>query len=170
MSLSTISQTIREFYLKYNYTESSSLLVHSPFARHVQFALRMVIAFLLGGFLAYGTPLKNQLAQNYMIPTMSILCLQETFGLTLSNSIQITFVIVPLSIFLFAIQKIGLSYHQYVAGELLLLISTLYVSYKCAKVNILLNRREDSHFIKFTVHFEVAIPCHKLNGVMKTPS
>jgi hypothetical protein len=136
MSVSTISQTIRHFYFNYHHFEPSSSCIHSSFTRSVQFAFRTVIAFLVGGFLAYGTPLSNQLDQQYLIPTLSILCVQETFGLTLSACYQMVLVLTPLSIFLFIIQKIGLGYQDYLAAELLLLILSVFIAYKCSQVNI----------------------------------
>lgn len=138
MSVPTICRSTRHFYLNYHHVESSSLYLHSVFMRRLQFALRLVATFLIGGFLGYATPLRNQLAQLYMIPNIGILAIQETFGSTFSNSLQITFIIVPLSIFLFIVQKIGLSYHNYVAGELLMLLASFYISYQCQKVTILL--------------------------------
>ena len=129
-----ICRSTRHFYLNYQHVESSSLYLHSAFTRHLQFALRLVITFLIGGFLAYGTPLRNQLVQLYMIPNIGVLTIQETFGCTLSNNLQIIFIIVPVSIFLFIVQKIGLSYHNYVAGEFLMLITSFYISLQCQKV------------------------------------
>jgi hypothetical protein len=137
MSASTICQSTRHFYLNYHYVESSSLYLRSAFARQLKFAFRLVITFLICGFLGYATPLNNQLVQLYMIPNIGVLTIQETFGCTLSNSLQITLIIVPMSIFLFIIQKIGLSYHNYVAGELLMLITSFYISYQCQKVKII---------------------------------
>jgi hypothetical protein len=96
----------------------------------------MTISFLVGGFLAYGTSLNNSSGLQYLIPVMCILSIQETFGLTLSSAYSMITVIVPLSIFLFIIQKIGLGYQDYLAAELLLLISSLLVGYKCSQVNI----------------------------------
>ena len=134
MTLSTIYRPIRRFYFNYHHVESSSLYIHSAFTRRLQFALRLVITFLIGGFLGYATPLRNQLGQVYMIPNLGVLCIQETFGFTLSSTLHVAFVILPLSIFLFVIQKIGLSYQNYVAGELLLLFSSFCISYKSQKV------------------------------------
>ena len=159
MFFSGVSRTANEFYSIYHVKESSSLWVHSPFARRVQFGLRMVIAFVLGCVLAYGTPLSDQLAQEFMIPNMSILCVQETFGLTLSNSVHITLVIVPLSIFLFVVQKIGLSYHRYWAGELLLLVSTLIIAYGCPKVIRSRSLAREDHSIVRRCQSEGSVCC-----------
>jgi hypothetical protein len=134
MSLSTICRSTCRFYFNYHFIESSSLYIHSAFIRRLQFALRLVITFLIGSFLSYATPLRNQLGQIYMIPNLGVLCIQETFGFTLSTTLHVTFVIIPLSIFLFIIQKIGLSYQNYLAGEFLMLLSSFYISYKCRKV------------------------------------
>jgi hypothetical protein len=135
MSLSTIYHSSLRFYFNYHHVESSSLYLHSAFVRRLQFALRLVVTFLIAGFIGYATPLRHQLSQVYMIPNLGVLCIQETFGCTLSTTLQVTFVIVPLSIFLFIVQKIGLSYQHFLAGELLMLCSSFYISYKCPKVN-----------------------------------
>jgi len=135
MPISKICRSTRRFYLNYHNVESSSLYFHSTFTRHLQFSLRLVATFLIGGFLGYATPLSSQLTQLYMIPNIGVSIIQETFGYTLSNSLQIIFAIIPLSIFLYIVQKIGLSYHNYVAGEFLMLISSFYISYQCREVN-----------------------------------
>jgi hypothetical protein len=121
MSLSTICRSTRQFYFNYHHVESSSLYLHSAFTRRLQFALRLVMTFLIGSFIGYATPLHNQLEQIYMIPNLGVLCIQETVGFTLSTILHVIFIIVPLSIFLFIIQKIGLSYQNYLIGELLML-------------------------------------------------
>ncbi|UJR18462.1 hypothetical protein I4U23_005367 [Adineta vaga] len=106
--------TIFHIYFNYNYDVLSFRWIHSSFTRHLQFAFRMLVAFLIGGFITYASELQNHLTLKFMIPNMSILCIQETFGLTLSTNIRITLIIVPLSIFFFILQKIGLGYHNYI--------------------------------------------------------
>ena len=134
MSLGNICRSIRHFYFNYHHGQSSSLYLHSAFTRRLQFGLRLVLTFLIGGFLGYATPLHSKLSLVYLLPNFSILCIRETFGDTLSNVLHVTSVIVPLAIFLFIVQKIGLSYHNYLAGELLLLLSSFCISYKCPKL------------------------------------
>jgi len=139
MSISNIFRIVRHFYFNYHYYDLPPTLTSSGFTRRIQFALRMTISFLVGGFIAYGTPLNNHLGLQlqYLIPVMSILSIQETFGMTLSATYPILTVITPLSIFLYVVQKIGLGYHDYLAGELLLLVSSLFVAYRCTQVKIL---------------------------------
>ncbi|CAF3606759.1 unnamed protein product [Rotaria sordida] len=134
MSISTFFQTLCHFYFNYHYNNSSSKLTPSAFSRRIQFAIRMTISFLIGGFLAYATPLNNQLTTQYLIPVICIITIQETFGMTLSAGYQMLTAITPLSIFLFIVQKIGLGYKDYLAAELTLLISSLLVAYKCSQV------------------------------------
>jgi len=136
MPVSTIFQKFCHFYFNYHQYDLSSTLTSSALSRRMKFALQTTISFLFGGFLAYGTPLNNQIGLQYLIPVMSMLCIQETFGMTLFASYQMLTVITPLSIFLFIVQKIGLGYQDYLAAELLLLISSLFVGYKCPQVNI----------------------------------
>jgi len=97
----------------------------------------MVVSFLVGGFLAYGTPLNNQLVQSYLVPLISVISIQETFGLTMAASFQMVLGLVPVSIFLFVVQKIGLGYHDYLAGVITLLITSFSIAFVCAKVLIL---------------------------------
>jgi hypothetical protein len=136
MPVSTSSRTVHHYYFNYLRPKPSSLWIRSGFTRRVQFAFQMVVAFIASGFLAYGSPLNNQLAVEYFIPVMSVLCLQETFGLTLSACFHIVLGTVPLSILLFVVQKIGLGYQDYLAAEFVLLISSLYPAYRCSEVNI----------------------------------
>ena len=136
MSLSTISRSARQLYSKYHHVESLSFYLSSSFTRHLRFALRLLITCLLGGFLAYATTLDSRLTQVYMIPNIGILTLQETFGCTLSKGLQIICTIAPVSIFLFIIQQLGLSYHNYVVGEFLMCITSFYISYQCRKVTV----------------------------------
>jgi hypothetical protein len=110
MSVETIYRSTRHFYLNYHHVESSSIYLHSDFTRRLQFAFCLVTTFPIGGFLGYATPLRYRLAQVYMLPNIRILNIQETFGCALPNSLQITFDIVPVSIFLFIIQRIDLFY------------------------------------------------------------
>ncbi|CAF4341758.1 unnamed protein product, partial [Adineta steineri] len=111
-----------------------SVLTTSVFSRRMQFAVRMTVSFLVGSFLAYGVPFNNLLALQYLIPVMSMLSIQETFGMTIFACYQMLTAIVPISIFLYIVQKIGLGYKDYLAGELILLISSLFVAYKCSQV------------------------------------
>jgi hypothetical protein len=135
MSISTIFRTACQFYFNYHYSESTSLWIHSTFMRRVQFAIRAMLCFLIVGFLSYGTQLSHQFSLEYLIPVISILCLQQTFGSTLSGCYQITLVITPLSIFLFLVKKIGLGYHDYLATELLLLLTSFAIAYGCTQVD-----------------------------------
>ena len=127
---------IRHFYFNYD-DEDLPTTLYSAVIRRLQFAIRMTVSFLVGGFLAYGTSLNNSSGVQYLIPVMCIMSVQETFGLTLTGAYSMITAIVPLSIFLFIVQKIGLGYQDYLAAELLLLISSLLVGYKCSQVNIL---------------------------------
>ena len=136
MYSSTIFQAAFHFYFNFHQNGISSKFTSSVFARRIQFSLRTTISFLVGAFLSYGTPLNSELATGYLIPVMSVITMQETFGLTLNNSFKNITVITPLSIFLFIIQKIGLGYQDYLAAELLLLVSSLFVAYKCSQVSI----------------------------------
>ena len=137
MQILTIFQKLFHFYFNYNYDALTPTYVSTTFSRRVQFAVRMVVSFLVGGFLVYGTGLNDQSTSQYLVPVMSILSVQETFGMTLSFSYEMILVIVPLSICLFIIQKIGLGYQDYLAGELLLLVSSFLVAYKCSQVTII---------------------------------
>ncbi len=134
MSLRTICRSIRRFYFNYHHIKSFSLYLYSPFTRRLQFALRLVITFLISSFIGYATPLRNYFQQVYMIPNLGVLCIQDTFGSTLYTTLHVIYVIIPLSIFLYIVQKIGLSYRNYLAGELLLLLSSFFISYKSRKV------------------------------------
>ena len=137
MSLSMIFRTARHFYFNYHLRETTSVWIHSDFMRRVQFGFQHTICFLSLGFLAYGTPLVDQLSTEFLLPVIGIMCLQQTFGATLSCCCQITLVIIPLSIFLFITQKIGLGYHDYLATELLLLFTSFCLAYGCTQVNIM---------------------------------
>jgi hypothetical protein len=130
----TISRTLRHFYFNYHYVQSPLPYIHSSFTRRVQFAVQMVIAFLVGGFLAYGTSLNNQLAQGFLIPLISVLSIQDTVGLTLAACFQMLLAIIPTTIFLFIVQKIGLGYQDYLAAELILLVSSFFIAFVCAQV------------------------------------
>jgi hypothetical protein len=94
----------------------------------------MTVAFLVGGFLAYGTALNDQLTTQYLIPVMCIMSIQETFGMTLAASYQMLTAITPLSIGLCIIQRMGLGYRDYLAAEFLLLLTSFFLAYKCSQV------------------------------------
>ncbi|CAF1135581.1 unnamed protein product [Adineta ricciae] len=106
----------------------------STFIRRLQYTLRITLSFLIGGFITYGTPLNDQLTTQYLIPVMCILAIQETFGMTLLASYQMITALIPLSIFLYIIQKLGVGYGDYLAAELLLLVSSFALSYKCTQI------------------------------------
>jgi hypothetical protein len=55
------------------------LYFHSAFTRRLQFAFRLVITFLIGGFIGYATPLRNQLSQQSGIKTQSEVHLSHAF-------------------------------------------------------------------------------------------
>jgi hypothetical protein len=131
MRVSTIFRSISNFYFNYDISESCIYLLLTP---HVQYAFKMAISFVVGGFLAYGTTLEDELNLGYFVPKMSIVCIQQTFGLTLFTCYHMLLTLVPLSIFLFIVQKIGLGYHDYLASEILLLVSSFYVAYTCSQV------------------------------------
>mgnify|MGYP006892797215 CR=1 FL=1 len=135
MSISLFFRLILRFYFNYHHAESSSIYLHSAFTRRLQFAIRLVITFLLSGYIGYGTPLQQYVGQTYMIANQAVLSIHETFGMTLANTLHVTFVLTPLSIFLYVVQRLGLSYQHYIAGEVLLLLSSFYISYKSQKVS-----------------------------------
>jgi hypothetical protein len=134
MSLSRIRELIFSFYFNSRRIKSSSLYFHPQILRHIQYSFKMVLSFILSGLIAYGTRLRDQLDQQYLICIISVLSVQETFGLTLYSSIQTIISLLPLSILLFLIQIIGLNYGNYLATELLLLTSSFFIAYQCTQV------------------------------------
>ncbi len=135
MFLSRISRLFSNIYFNSNRIKAPSLFLNSTTIRRLEFSLKSIISFIIAGFIAYGSPLRYHLDQQYIICITSILSLQETIGLTLYSSIQTAFSIVPLSIVLFIIQIIGLSYGHYLATELLLLSMSLIIAYQCTQVS-----------------------------------
>lgn len=112
----------------------SSLNINSIFIRRWKFSLKIISAFILSGLIAYGSPLRNSLDQQYIICVISILSIQETIGSTINSAIQTILSIVPLSILLFLIQFLGLSSKQYFLTEILLLLLTFLIAYQCEQV------------------------------------
>lgn len=103
MRVSTIFRCISNFYFYYNINESSLSCIYLLLSPYVQFAFKMAISFVVGGFLAYGITLEDELNLGYFIPKMSIVCIQQTFGLTLFTCYNMLLTLVPLSIFLFIV-------------------------------------------------------------------
>ncbi|CAF1140908.1 unnamed protein product [Rotaria sp. Silwood1] len=134
MFLSRISRFGTIFCFNARRIKSSSLCVDSAFIRRFQFCFKTVLAFIISGFIAYGTRLRYQLDQQYIICVISVISIQETVGLTLYSNIQTIISIVPLSIILFIIHMIGLSYGQYLAAELLLLLLSFLIAYQCTQI------------------------------------
>lgn len=134
MPTSKILRIIRRFYFNYHYYDMPTDFTVTSFVRRLQYSVRMTVSFLIAGFLAYSTPLNNQLSLGYLIPVLCILLIQETIGLTLLLIYQMFKAIIPLSILLYIIHRIGLKYHDYLAAELLLLLLSLIIGYKCAQV------------------------------------
>lgn len=134
MCLFSNLKTIRHIYFNYHFGEKSSRWINSRLTRHFQFAFRMFIAFSFSCFLTYGTKLGDYFSQKFLIPNMTILLIQETFGLTLLTNIQLIFVIIPLSIFLYFLQKLKLIYYHYLLSEFFYLFSSLILSYKCTQI------------------------------------
>jgi hypothetical protein len=147
MTLSTICHSIVRFYFNCHHVEFSSLYLHSAFTRRLQFACRLVLTFLICAFLGYGTPLSSQLTNLFMIPNSGVLCIQETFGHTLSTALRILITIIPLSVILFTVQNLVVAYHNYLVGVVLILSSSFCISYICQKVN-----RDDFNF-SFSIVF-----------------
>ena len=102
MFLSRIIRLLIKIYFNSYRLKSSSLLFNSKTIRHIEYSLKMIIAFIISGLISYGSPLHYYLDQQYIICVISILSIQETFGLTLYSSIQTTIAIVPLSNFTFS--------------------------------------------------------------------
>ncbi|CAF1360199.1 unnamed protein product [Adineta steineri] len=134
MDLLLFFQTIRHIYLNYHFGERSSRWINSTLTRHFQFSFRMIIAFSLASFLTYGTNLKNHLSLLFMIPNITILLIQETFGLTLSTNIQLMLIIIPLSIFFYILQNFHLIYYHYLLSEFFYLFTSLIISYQCTQI------------------------------------
>lgn len=135
MSILNTLRSIRHFYFNYHHPETVSLWIQSEFMRCFQYGIRQMICFLIVGFFCYGTRIVHYLSLEYLVCIISILCLQQTFGATFSCCYQIISALVPLSIFLFIAKKIGLGYHDYLATELLLLLTSFCLSYGCTQVN-----------------------------------
>jgi hypothetical protein len=138
----------RHFYFNYNYVDSNIPYIHSLFTRRVQFSIRIVISFLASGFLAYGSPLEHQLSQSFLIPLISVLTIQDTVGFTIAYAFQMLITLVPTSIFLFIVQKIGLGYQDYVAAEFILLITAFFIGFIGSQVRT-------SQYIQFASGFLV---------------
>jgi hypothetical protein len=134
MFLSRIVELINNYYLNNGEIKLSSLFLNSTLIRRFQFSIKIILAFIIAGLIAYGSPLRRYLDQQYIICVISILSIQETIGLTLYSTIQTTISIVPLSIILFLIQIFGLSYKHYLAAELLLLFLSFLIAYQCTQV------------------------------------
>ncbi|CAF1032359.1 unnamed protein product [Adineta steineri] len=131
MTLSSICRSVVKFYFNCHHVESSSLYVHSAFTRRLQFACRLVSTFLICTFVGYGTTLSAYLSHQFMIPNSGVICIQETFGHTLSTALHVSLAIIPLSIILFIIQHLVVVYHNYPIGIVLILSSSFCISYMC---------------------------------------
>jgi len=149
MFLVRIVRLIKNYYFNSRRIKFSSLFIDSIFIRRFQFALKLVISFIIAGLIAYASPLRHYLDQPYIICVISVLSTQETIGFTLSSSIQTAIAIVPLSILLFIIQIIGLSYRHYLAAEILLLILSLIIAYQCTQVII-------TFFVKLSINRRIS--------------
>lgn len=136
MFLSKFVRLIKIYYFNSSRIKFSFFFIDSTFIRRFEYALKIVVAFIISGLIAYESPLRRYLIQEYLICCISVLSVQETFGFTLYSSIQTSITIIPLSILLFIIQIIGLSYGHYLPAILLLLILTLFISYQCTQVII----------------------------------
>ncbi|UJR24079.1 hypothetical protein I4U23_027047 [Adineta vaga] len=134
MFLLRIIRFFTKFYFNSSRLKSTSLLFDSKTIRHIEYSLKMIIAFIIAGLISFGSPLRYYLDQQYIICVISILSIQETFGLTLYSSIQTIIAILPLSILLFLIQILGLSYHHYLVAEILLLFLSLIIAYQCTQI------------------------------------
>lgn len=133
MFLSKFCTKIIHVYFNSRFDVNSPRWIHSDLTRHLQFALRMLIAFSVASAITYATKLTNVFTLLFMIPNLTILLIQETFGSTFSTNIRLITIIVPLSILLFLLQKLNsISYH-YLLGEFFYLLLTLIISYICTQ-------------------------------------
>lgn len=108
----------------------------STFVRRCLFSLKTVLTLIISGLIAYQTSLRDHFDQQYIICVISVLSIQETVGSTLSSNYQTIVSIVPLSIVLYIIHLIGLSYGQYLAAEFLLLLLSFLIAYQCTQVEV----------------------------------
>lgn len=108
----------------------------STFVRRCLFSLKTVLTLIISGLIAYQTSLRDHFDQQYIICVISVLSIQETIGSTLSSNYQTIVSIVPLSIVLYLIHLIGLSYGQYLAAEFLLLLLSFLITYQCTQVKV----------------------------------
>ncbi|CAF1333701.1 unnamed protein product [Adineta steineri] len=129
-----ISRLFKNFYFNSQRIKFSSLFIDSTIIRRVEYCLKMILAFIISGLIAYGSSLRHYLDQQYILCVISVLSVQETVGSTLYSCIQTTISLVPLSILLFLIQLIGLSYHHYLAAEILLLTLSFIIAYQCTQI------------------------------------
>ncbi len=136
MFLTRICRLIKNFYFNSRRIKFSSLFIDSTSIRHVEYSLKMVLTFIVAGLIAYGSPLRHYLDQQYIICVISVFAMQETFGSTLYSGVQTAISLVPLSVLLFLIQILGLSYKHYLAAEILLLILSFIIAYQCTQVSI----------------------------------
>jgi len=129
----SISKLIK-FYFHFHQIKSCSLCFNSTFIRHFQFSFKIIISFVISGLIAYASPLRSYLDQQYIICVVSVIATQETFGATLSSSVQSIMSLVPLAILLFLIQLFGLSYKNYLIAEILLLVLSFLIAYQCSQI------------------------------------
>lgn len=136
MSVFTVAQTARHFYFNYHYPESTSPWFQSAFVRHVQYAIQEVAGFVIAACVAFSSVLSTRLVLPYLTPITTLLCLQQTFGATVSCCARIALALTPLSLFCFVVQKLGLGYHHYLATELLLIFTSFCIAYGCTQAPI----------------------------------
>ena len=108
----------------------------STFVRRCLFSLKTVLILIISGLIAYRTALRDHFDQQYIICVISVLSIQETVGATLASNYQTIVSIVPLSVVLYIIHLVGLSYGQYLPAELLLLLLSFLIAYQCTQVSL----------------------------------
>jgi hypothetical protein len=135
MCSSSICETIVDIYFNCNFGLNPSRWINSSISRHFQFAFRILISFVVSSFLIYGTRLKDHFQIQFLIPNLSILLIGETFGLTLSTNIELIFVLIPLSFYLFLLQKSRFISPHYLFDEFSYLFSSFLIGYTCKRIN-----------------------------------
>ena len=107
---------------------------NSKFTRDLQYGVQLTAALVIAAIIGYISDYKNDVAIGWILPVTSALLIFDTFGNTVSGLIGGVFSFLPVSIFLYVVQILGVGYHNYTSATLIFFFATFYLGYTNSSV------------------------------------
>jgi hypothetical protein len=105
------------------------LAIQGKFLRDLQFAIKLTCTFVVSALIAFNSNYKNQALIGWVLPVLALLLIGDTAGGSILAARLSVVNFVPMGIFIYILQKIGMGYRNYASASILFFIVSFWVGY-----------------------------------------